>query len=276
MSRPLTFKSASVISLERLAAIFTESFSGYLVPLLMDTGALAGRARIEQHDLFNSLLAYDSDELAGIAILAVRGERGWVGGFGVVPAQRGRGRGRELMKALLERARACGLRQLSLEVLARNEAALRLYERAGMRRVRDLLIMERPARPSEGQQTPTLKEAAPAELLKHFARLHGQPPAWQRDLPSLLVRSGMLGLYLGEADAPEAYALMSEKAGDPTSLLDLAAIGVKQAESLCVALNSRPEALRVVNEPEQSPMVPSLLSQGFRETERQHEMLIDL
>ena len=116
------------MSLEAYAAAFTSSFEGYPVKISVDATWLARRVRYEQHDLSNSLVAFEGGEVVGMAVLAVRGARGWIGGFGVVPRLRGRGLGRRLMSELVARARASGLRHLSLEVLEGNAAALRLYE----------------------------------------------------------------------------------------------------------------------------------------------------
>ena len=54
----------------------------------------------------------------------------------VVPSRRGRGIGAELMKALLERARADGFTSMSLSV-AKDNPAVALYERSGFTRVRE-------------------------------------------------------------------------------------------------------------------------------------------
>jgi ribosomal protein S18 acetylase RimI-like enzyme len=54
----------------------------------------------------------------------------------VVPSKRGRGFGRELLEALLERAREDGFATLSLSVDKQNPAVT-LYEREGFERVRD-------------------------------------------------------------------------------------------------------------------------------------------
>jgi ribosomal-protein-alanine N-acetyltransferase len=51
--------------------------------------------------------------------------------IGVAPRSQGRGLGRALLDALVEEAARRGCTQLFLEVRVDNEAALRLYERAG-------------------------------------------------------------------------------------------------------------------------------------------------
>jgi ribosomal protein S18 acetylase RimI-like enzyme len=52
-------------------------------------------------------------------------------GMGLLPAYRGRGLGRSLLRATLEAARAAGLVRIELEVLASNRAAIALYEKHG-------------------------------------------------------------------------------------------------------------------------------------------------
>lgn len=275
----LTIVSAASVSLEAYAAAFTAAFQGYHHPVEMDAPALARRVRLEQYDLENSLLALDAGgEAAGVAALAVRGERGWVAGFALVPGRRGRGLGRELMSALVARARGCGLRRLSLDVLAVNHAARRLYESAGMRVARDLLIFERPAdyAGGGGRRRAALAEAAAAELVEgHFTRLHAARPAWQRE-PASLLASNLRGLHLGPRRRPRAYTLTVRNKDGNTYLPDLAAADAAQADALCAALSAVPGPLKVINEPEQSIFVAALSAHGFAEVLRQHEMVMEL
>lgn len=270
--------SASSVSLEAFAAAFTAAFEGYPLPVTVDAAWLARRARFEQHDLSNSIVALEGDEPAGMAALAVRGERGWVGGFGVVPRWRGRGLSRRLLSELVGRARAAGVRRLSLEVLQGNTAALRLYERAGMTVARDLLILERPADwtgPAAAARAADPEEAPAEELLEHFKRLHPEPPAWQRE-PASLLTMNLCGLYLGRRSRPTAYALVKYVAEDEAYLNDLAAADARHARAMCAALGRLGRALKVQNEPERSPYVAPLLELGFAEVLRQHEMTMEL
>lgn len=233
----LRFVSASSVSLEEYAETFTAGFGGYPLPLTFDAPKLSRKIRTEQYDLLHSLIAYEGDERAGVAVLAIRGEAGWCGGFGVVPERRGRGVGRLLMEELLKSARAAGVRRLKLEVLAGNTAARRLYEGAGLRVVRDLLVLERDAE-SFAPEGDALEDAATAELLPHFARLHLVAPAWQRDLPAMLVGRSR-GLRLGPRECPRAYALLWEGSDGKRYLSDLAASDAASARELSAGLARR-------------------------------------
>jgi GNAT superfamily N-acetyltransferase len=272
----LHFKSATSVSLEELAERFNAAFAGYFYTQQVTAAMLARRVRFEQIDLQSSLLAFEGEKFAGLALLALRGSEGWCGGFGIVPESRGRGRAKELMTEFIARARECGVKRLSLEVLTRNTAARRLYERAGMKVTRDLLVLKRPAEPARPKRPRGLKEVEPSLLLRHFEQLHTVRPSWQRDLASLLAADNVRGLCLGEADAPEAYVLFSVRPDDRTILLDLAAAGCESANALCERICEMEGTLEVVNEPERSPFVTALLSRGFVETDRQHEMACDL
>jgi ribosomal protein S18 acetylase RimI-like enzyme len=268
------FVSAATVSLEAYAAAITAAFEGYPVQVAFTTQMLARRVRFEQHDLESSLVALEGRKAVGMAGLAVRGGRGWVSGFGVVPAWRRRGLGRRLISALLERARGYGLRRLSLEVLEGNTAALRLYEGAGMRVTRDLLVFERAADDAPPAAR-AAREAPPVELLKHYWRLHPEPPAWQRELPSLLA-ADLRGLCVGGLRRPRAYVLLSRGRDGNTYLSDLAAAGPEEAVEMCAALGRVAGPMRIINEPERGPYAAPLLAHGFREVMRQHEMTLEL
>ena len=277
----LTLVSAADVSLAEFASAFTAGFEGYAHPVVLDARRLARLVRLDNYDLETSFVAYEGGEAVGVAVIAVRASAGWVPALGVVPHKRGRGLGRRMMSALLERARACGLRRLTLEVLARNATARRIYEELGMRVTRDLVLLNHTRESVADAPRPTrrrtLKEAEPAELLAHFVRLHAARPQWSRDLPTLLLKSGLRGLYLGPRARPRAYALLSAVTDGATYFTDLAAESADDARELTAALTRRVEGqLRVLNEPEESLFVAPLLDNGFVETERQHEMLLVL
>ncbi|MGE3812206.1 MAG: ribosomal protein S18-alanine N-acetyltransferase [Candidatus Nanopelagicales bacterium] len=73
----------------------------------------------------------DSDGVDGYVGLMALPPEGDVQTIAVAPRAQGRGLGRELLDALVDEARARGCTQLFLEVLHTNDAAVRLYERAG-------------------------------------------------------------------------------------------------------------------------------------------------
>lgn len=82
-------------------------------------------------DLDSSPVLIDGGELVGFSYLGRRGDRGWIGGFGVAPAHRGRGVGREIFAEQMAVIRRLGLARVQLEVLRQNWAK-KLYARGGI------------------------------------------------------------------------------------------------------------------------------------------------
>jgi ribosomal protein S18 acetylase RimI-like enzyme len=139
-------------SLAELAELFTRGYEGYFVPMHFDEPTLRYMVEAWDIDLSRSRVAPD----AGLANLAIRGDRGWIGGIAVVPEQRRGGVGRALMEAVLELAPSTVL----LEVIEANEPAVKLYESLGFEKTRVLEVWrveadevpaERAARSTLGQ-----------------------------------------------------------------------------------------------------------------------------
>jgi GNAT superfamily N-acetyltransferase len=115
-----------------LAELFTRGYEGYFVPMHFDEPTLRYMVDTWDIDLSRSRVAPD----AGLANLAIRGDRGWIGGIAVVPEQRRNGVGRALMEAVLELAPPTVL----LEVIEANEQAIKLYESLGFEKTRVLEV----------------------------------------------------------------------------------------------------------------------------------------
>ena len=284
MSEQLSFAAGSSFSLDALAHIFTRSFEAYFYPGKTTAAVLAARVRTEQIDLHRSLVLQLADAPAGIALLGLRGDRAWCGGFGVMLPFRGRGLAHHLAAAMLEQARQAGARACMLEVLTRNDRALKTYLRAGFQARRDLQIFDW-RRPGDRHDTPleghgsaggaSVIEIAPSQLLEQFAALHPVPAAWPRDLPALLTRGGMRGLALIEADMPRAYALIDPTPDGGARIEDLGADGAERAAVLLARLQARYPRLISLNEPADSQLTPAFAASGFAEVDRQHELWIN-
>src|SRR5690242_8650843 len=68
-------------------------------------------------DFGHSVIALDeAGDVAGMAILGVRGERGWCGDAAVLPKYQNQKLGQELMRRFSESGKQIGLRSLQLEV----------------------------------------------------------------------------------------------------------------------------------------------------------------
>jgi hypothetical protein len=70
-------------SYAELAELFTRGYEGYFVPMHFDERTLRYMVDAWDIDLSRSRVAPD----AGLCNLAIRGDRGWIGGIAVVPEQ---------------------------------------------------------------------------------------------------------------------------------------------------------------------------------------------
>ena len=74
------------------------------------------------------------------ATSALRGDDAWIGGVGVIPSARRQGIGETLMRALHDEARERGVANVWLEVIDRNEGALRPLREARLPRRREVEV----------------------------------------------------------------------------------------------------------------------------------------
>jgi RimJ/RimL family protein N-acetyltransferase len=272
----VAFTPAAGLALDALADLFTRSFADYFYPGITSTQTLARRVASENIDLLRSVVLRVDGEPAGVALLARRGERTWCAGFGVTLPHRGKGHAHALAQALIEEARESDAARFSLEVLTRNQRALRVYERAGLRIVRRLLILSwRPDDTWSPGAHDTLEPADPAGLvLGHFAALHPAPAAWQREPAALLALPELHGLALREGGETLAYAIVQGEGA--LRLQDFAARDPAAAARLIAALQATSGGITSVNEPAESPLTPAFLRAGFVVADEQHEMTIEL
>ena len=268
---------ASQFTFDDLLAAFNAGYEGYIIPFRMAAEQFRGHLNSHSIDLSASRLIVDDGTITGIALLGVRGSRGWVGGIGIVPAFRNRGLGRELMNALRDSAQALALTSLQLEVITGNEAAYHLYQKVGYETLRRLYILKRtPAPPAASPAL--LRAVAPVEVLAHFERLHSTANSWQREPESLLRQVDGLSAWIVEEEGRvTAYGLARGQAGS-IQWFDLAGATQQSLEGLVAAVHKLyPEAdARIVNIPADDPAYQVLTDAGYVELLSQWEMKLAL
>jgi ribosomal protein S18 acetylase RimI-like enzyme len=216
---PLAVEDTGSLSLEQIAKAFNAGFAGYFMPVEFTVERLAAFCRHYSIDLARSLVVVSRSggerEPVGITLLGLREDRGWCGGFGIVPEYRGTGAARFLLDALVGRCRELALSSLQLEVLGQNERAIRLYERGGFQRTRELVVLRgdagtvlgQLARGEQDSADPTrantetkdwhIHRLPPAEavaLMLARGWVTTPTPSWQRDWATLLNLTGTSGI----------------------------------------------------------------------------------
>ena len=261
----IALEPASRFTHAELAAIFNAGYERYFTPFSVDEASFRFMAETWDDDLDASRVAVVDGEPAGIAKLAIRGERGWIGGIGVALPHRGTGVGEALMREVIEQARSRGLTELWLEVLVRNEPAIRLYEKLGFERVRDLEVWTLEDLTSENH------DGGPSSAERAHDRIRAERTwrePWQRADESVANFTGVEGLE------SEGGAVLYRRTGERASLLQAVAADEDAARKL---LRSLPQAtLTWLNGPEGDVFNAAIASLGGVQDHRQHELLLSL
>ena len=284
MTPPSTLTSAAELTLSDLAALFTRAYEGYEVPVHMDAGAIEFME--ETFDLVPSCsrIAWRGEVSAGVAMLGVRGESGWVGGMGVVPEARRSGVGEQLMRALLEQARAAGVRRLGLEVLEHNTGARLLYEKLGFRTFRRLEVYAYDGSPSAGSPSAgpphtagmVAEACAPRAARARIAAARRAPEPWQR-ADATLDRLDVSTPALRAVTTPGGDAVYRITDGR-ASVLQLAATSETSAGVLIDTIRAREgvKVLRYLNVPDDDLAASALRARGAACSAAQFEMALAL
>ena len=200
-----------------------------------------------------------------------------------MPDWRRRGIARSMVTWLIDQARAAGARQITLEVIADNQPAHRLYQSLGFREVRELLCWQRPAA-ADPLPIPfeRLIRVPCQDLLDNFEAWHDQPPCWQRELTSLRKIAGPLtGYRLDYEGRPAGYCIVGAHA-DAVALVD---VGINPEAGLlmpgrlllqALAATHLGSSLSITNVPADDQLNRILAALRFLVTLRQIEMVLDL
>ena len=258
----MELRPSTELTRRELAELFTAAYEDYYVPFQVDEARLEHMVDVFDLALDRSLVAWEGDTPVGLANLGLRGQRTWLGGVGVVKTHRRSGIGEQLSRALLDRAREAGARELALEVITRNEPAIALYEKLGFRTIRELEVLTLTAAEDQGQASGlSLPDAS-----RRIARARTEAEPWQRDDVTV-------------ANLPDAAALGTDRAAAIFRIeggrVNLLQAGGEDLAELVTGLRLRGPIL-ALNYPAGDPVTAALHDAGATEVIRQLEMVIDL
>lgn len=135
----LDTKPASDYPTPDLVQLLNLSFERYLVPVHFELLQFLTMLRKDTVDLSASRVLLADGAPAGIALIARRGWTSRLAAMGIAKEMRGQRLGSQFMEGLVREARERGDREMVLEVIEQNEAAVRLYRNCGFETVRRLI-----------------------------------------------------------------------------------------------------------------------------------------
>jgi ribosomal protein S18 acetylase RimI-like enzyme len=266
----VTLEPASILDDERLAALFTAVYAGYWHPIEIDAAGLRHMVETHDLDLDASVAALDAGVPVAVAMLAIRGTEGWIGGMGVLPERRGAGVGTQVTAQLLANARDRRLRRIRLEVLEQNAPAISIYRRLGFADLGDVGVWALTVPPD----AEPAQEAALDETLETLASTSSDAP-WQRGAATI-ARMHETGGTLAAVRAAGGAAVFSVN-GEQAVLLEISAPDVRSARGLLRAPFERgASSLLFVNGPVTGVMADVLDAAGATRLALQHELAIEL
>jgi len=260
------------------------AYADYYVPISLTQNSFEKLVIRESVKLDSSAVALDHTQVIGMGLLGVRGERGWIGGVGVLPQHRHQGIGRSMMSYLIDQAHQLGLKTLQLEVITANHVAYELYASLGFKTTRKLLVLFRSAHgrlPSGHNRAAgiTIKRIAPGAALEALDDLITQRRPWQRERTALEFWGDELvavGAWNPTGDLVGAALYRSEPG--QIGIMDIAGHTPDVDSALLHHLlnTSRGDHVSYVNVADNDPLIPVLNRSDFTLTLDQYEMVLPL
>ena len=211
----MEYQTRPLYSLSKQAAaeLFNRSFEDYFIPVQFTEESFKAFTQRDAIDFKASRILLANGENAGLALIARRENVSRLGGFGIISELRGQRAGTWFTQRLLDEARLRGERKMFLEVIAQNEYAIRLYEKHGFVKLRQLLgfIAEKP----EGSADSDLKTCDQDSVLDLIRSDGTSNLPWQVDAETLS-RVESFGYQLGDA-----FALLSDPSAEQITVRSL-------------------------------------------------------
>ncbi len=133
-----TTQPAFELSISQLADFLTRGFEDYVVPIHITEHVMLSMLRRDSIDLTASRVILKEGEPAGIALIARRGWTSRLAAMGVFKSARKSGAATFALEQILQQEKQYGGKEISLEVIAENTAAIKLYEKFGFKTIRKL------------------------------------------------------------------------------------------------------------------------------------------
>ena len=271
----MRIQPAALLGTAPLCELFNEGFSDYLVTMQLSEAAFRDHVAANDIDLECSRVVID-DRPAGFALIARRRAAGWVGGMGTAPAYRRRGLGERALVAGLEAARERGCRELWLEVIDANRAAIALYDKLGFAVVRELVVWSLPV---QGDQLPASRPVEPEQAQAWIAAHRASREPWQRadeSLDRVRARGTRFRGLMVEREGKVAGAVVFREDPDLVTTFQIAATDDGAAADALLAAAGGVRPLRLANAPDGEAPSRALERLGASTVARQHEMRLTL
>ena len=269
-----TVQTAADLSIDELAEAMNSVYQGYVMPIQVNGDWMATHVEANDIRLDASPVWREDGRIVGMALVGVRGERSWIGGFGIVPEWRGKRLAGPLLDATLAAALATGASTIQLEVITTNAAAIYVYKRGGFVVTREVGVYQRdPHQAAVADEPSSVVEAADSSVvLSNRKRLGGSPLAWQRESSVSAATTNMEALT--STSGNECGYIVWKSGPRGVQVVDIGGTDATTIGAVIAAASERhpDQPMSLLNEAIDGPTTQALRADGWREIVRQLEM----
>jgi len=220
---PFELVPASNFSADELAEIYNAGRVDYIVPMPMNAKRIQNYVRTYDIDLDASVIICGPDHKpAGLGMLGVRDDRGWITRLGIIPEQRRAGMGMCMMQYLINAARERYVRLIQLEVIEGNDPAHKMFLRCGFRETRRLMVIRRPPEPPPPDEPPIagmkVSQLTPDEIWACLAQ-RGPGASWVNENASLVKVEKLDGLRVKLASGYSGWVVYHRRPFEMTHVV---------------------------------------------------------
>ncbi|MGE3611126.1 MAG: GNAT family N-acetyltransferase [Bacteriovoracaceae bacterium] len=206
------FKNLNNTAPEIIFEAFIQSFSHYYIPITKDFNLHYNRW-INSGVNFNlSFGAFKNDKLVAFILHAPREDYVFNLATGVIPSEQGKHLIDQIYEFALPILKELNFKQLGLEVITQNTKAIRVYERLGFIKKRELLCFKGKVSLQEFKSDNNY-QIGPVQINEHIHSLFNQTCTFEQDENVLLQNQNVLELHqIKRNEEVLAYAVYNPKA----------------------------------------------------------------
>lgn len=176
------------VEIDKIVNVLNLSFSDYMVPMHLNAEQLQLKIFAENIQLDLSIGVFSSGQLVGFMLHALNELDGQLMAYnaatGVIPEYRGQGLVAKMYDHLLPKLKELGVKQMVLEVIVGNHAAIRAYEKMEYKIKRTLRCFDGIVKEAPKQEPAVIKELTDFEW-DTFTSFWSVQPSWQYTIKTL-------------------------------------------------------------------------------------------
>ncbi|MEN3042921.1 MAG: GNAT family N-acetyltransferase, partial [Fervidobacterium sp.] len=272
----------SEYSLIDFVELVNKIFADYVLPINWNVLNFKMDARENSVSFADSFVFIKKNESVGFILNAIRGKRARIDAMGVVESERGKGLAERILKHTFHHLKLKNVEQISLEVAASDERAVKFYDKNGFRKVRELhtFILENPYEANINySHIITDCKYVYSVSLNNELQLQ-RKVNWQREPITLLLANGRYNYVRFHTPNVEGYLVWGKNEDNSAFIVDLATKSAKVEDwyTICqiavdyITTQLNPKLISVVCVPEDDILHKALTFLSFKHIFTQYEM----